>query len=287
MKEKTGFCIAVGGRILSQPDYSVEVCARTGLLRRNPALSDEDLDFYYATNEWWRHCYPRLFPTERLLHGALVDQLPADARVLDIGCGDGRLLEHMPDSYTKFGTELSEGAAEAARKRGVSIVKHEDALAGKHGLFDAITMVDVFEHLKQPHEFIESLMLVLKPGGLLGISTGDGDCRGVRQDPEGFWYWRVIAHVSMWTEAYARFAEKALGCQRTFVGRCSHYEFETKTWLKQLVQKMAYNVYHERRWAWLRPVFAMLPFVSRAGRWKERPPYWFGRDHVVTVLRKN
>lgn len=286
MKYGTGFSIDVVGRLLSQPDYAIKVCARTGLLHREPMLSDEDLGYYYANNEWWRHSFPRLFPTERLLQQALVKQLPENARVLDIGCGDGRLLESLPPAFGKFGTELSEGAAEAARERGVTIVRHEDVLAGKHGAFDAITMVDVFEHLKQPHEFIASLMPVLKSGGLLGVSTGDGDYCMATCDPEGFWYWRVIAHVSMWTEAYARFAENALGCKRSFVGRCSHYDVEFKLWFKQAVQKMAYEVYHDHKWTWAKPVCSLLPLVNRAARWKVRPPYWFGRDHVVTVLRK-
>jgi len=280
------FTVKVGGRPLSQPDYEIRICPRTGLLRREPTLSDEDLDFYYANNEWWRHCSPRLFPTEELLRSALTTHLPQDAAVLDIGCGDGRLLSSLPRSYKKCGTELSEGAAQAAAAKGVEIVSHEEVRSGMHSKFDAVTLVDVFEHLREPHDFLESLLVCLKPGGLIGVATGDGDYCMATEDPANFWYWRVIAHLSMFTKDYSLFVEKELGLQRDYQKRSSHYPFAATLWGKQFVQKVAYEYWHDRKHRWFAPAAFLVPSFRRARDWRERPAFWYGRDHMVTLWRK-
>jgi len=279
------FTIQVGSRTLTQPAYRVVTCPRTGLLRREPALSDDELEFYYTNNEWWRHCYPRLFPTEELLRAALVAHLPKDAAVLDIGCGDGRLLSSLPSSFQKCGTELSEGAAQAAARKGVEIVSHEQVLAGVHGKFDAVILVDVFEHLREPHEFLQNLLCCLRPGGLIGVSTGDGDYCMATRDPEGFWYWRIPVHLSMFTADYAHFAERDLGLVRVLQARSSHYPLSLRPWVKQAAQRIAYEFWHDAKHLWLAPVMHTIPFLRRAKEWKQRPIFWYGRDHVVTVWR--
>jgi SAM-dependent methyltransferase len=280
------FSIGIGDRTLTQPDYVVCVEQPTGLLVRDPCLSDEDLAYYYEHNDWRNHRSHRLFPTEAHLREVLVASLPDNARVLDIGCGDGRLLASLPVSYGKYGTELSAGAAQEATRQGVEIISHERLVAGEAGCFDAIVMVDVFEHLKNPHKFIAELLPCLKPGGLLGIATGNGDFPTVREDAANFWYFRVIAHVCMWTEAYACFAERELGLERVATRRCSHYHFQFSQWLKQSMQKEAFDVFQRGKHRWLRLFLALIPGFRRAQKWTERPPYWFGRDHVVNVFRK-
>lgn len=285
MRAGSSFSINIGGRLLCQPDYAVEVCPKTGLLRRNPTLSDNELDFYYANNDWRIHCFPHLFPTEELMRAALVANLPKDAAVLDIGCGDGRLLSYLPDTFKKYGTELSEGAAQAAAAKGVKIISQEEVLAGMHGKFDAVVLVDVFEHLREPHDFLKSILPCLKPGGLIGVSTGDGDYCMATGDPESFWYWRIPVHLSMITEAYARYAEHDLGLERVYQKRSSHYPVNTRLFSKQLAQKVAFEIWHDGKHRWLAPVARVLPLLSRAENWKQRPVYWYGRDHVVTVWR--
>lgn len=281
-----GFTTKIGDRLLRQPDYAIERCPETGLLLRVPSLDDSDLDYYYANNDWRTHCFPRLFPTEKLLHKAIVSNLPAGSAVLDIGCGDGRLLSQLPATFKKYGTELSEGAANAASDKGVRIVRHEEVLAGQHGLFDAILMVDVFEHLRAPHDFIAKLMPVLKPGGLLGIATGDGDFCLSTGDAAGFWYWGVPVHLTMMTEAYARYAESRLGLGRVSLETSSHYPPNLRLWSKQVLQKLAYEFWHDGKHRWLGLAMRGVPLLRRAKNWKQRPVFWYGRDHVVIVWSK-
>jgi len=285
-KRGSSFSTTIAGRALVQPEYDIVVDPKAGLMVRRPQLKDDELAYYYANNDWRRHSAPRLFPTEVTLRGALVASLPPTAKILDVGCGDGRFAASLPDTMTKFGTELSGGAAAAAASAGVTIVNHEDVVAGKHGDFDAIVMIDVFEHLTDPHAFIQELLPRLRQGGLLGVATGDGDCPEVRKDPANHWYFRIPVHLCMWTEAYACYAENELGLQRVFVEKVSHYRRSTRLWGWQWLRKCAYAIFHDHAGRFVRAILARLPLFRRVACWEQRPEYWFARDHVVTVFRK-
>lgn len=280
-----GFSTTLAGRELRQPDYIVAVDATTGLLRRSPSLDEEELAFYYEHNDWRRHCSARLFPTETMLREELVVRLPRDAKVLDLGCGDGRFLASLPESCSQFGTELSSGAAAKARECGVTILKHEDILAGRHGAFDAVVMIDLFEHLSDPQGFISSVLPVIKEGGYLGIATGNGDFSAVRKDPANHWYFRVISHLFMWTESYAQFAQRSLPLRRVARRFCSHYPLEFRAAVAERFKEFCYDVFHASWWRWLAPFASCMPVVRRARFWVSKPSARLRRDHVVTLFR--
>lgn len=282
-----GFSTTLAGRELRQPDYTVTFDGTTGLLRRSPSLCAEELAFYYENNDWQRHCSTHLFPTEIALREELVMRLPRDAKILDLGCGDGRFLASLPDSASRFGTELSSGAAAKAREYGVEILKHEDVLAGRHGTFDAVVMIDLFEHLSDPQGFISSVLPVIKDGGYLGIATGNGDFSAVRKDPANHWYFRVISHLFMWTEDFALRAERSLPIQRVARRFCSHYSFHLKSAITERLKEFSYDLFNAKRWKWLVPVAARVPVLRRARQWVSRPSARMRRDHVVTLFRVN
>jgi SAM-dependent methyltransferase len=91
------------------------------------------------------------------------------ARVLDIGCNDGTLLEAYPNSFTRFGIDPSDAPTAVAGK--FKIVrdvfpspKLTQIAEGKQ--FDIITSIAMFYDLEDPMGFVRSVKQWLAPEGI-------------------------------------------------------------------------------------------------------------------------
>ena len=119
-------------------------------------------------HHWWYRGRRRIIRAE-------LDRLalPADAEVLDAGCGSGRTLEELADYGHVSGIELSPDAAEMARGRGsfdVRIGRLEE-LPWETATFDLITCLDVIEHTPDDRATLRELRRVGKPGGWLLVTV--------------------------------------------------------------------------------------------------------------------
>lgn len=105
-------------------------------------------------------------------------------RVLDVGCGGGILAESMAKQGANVtGIDMSaaplEVAINHARESGVQIdyrqTTVEDFLQKQTALgaqkFDVITCMEMLEHVPQPASVIRSCKQLLKPDGVLFLST--------------------------------------------------------------------------------------------------------------------
>jgi 2-polyprenyl-3-methyl-5-hydroxy-6-metoxy-1,4-benzoquinol methylase len=100
----------------------------------------------------------------------------AGGRVLDIGAGYGFFLGALAAAgYEPFGLELSPQAAEIARQRPpgatVAVGSAEEPFPFPDGHFQAITLLDVIEHLDRYPETLASCRRCLTPGGKLVVIT--------------------------------------------------------------------------------------------------------------------
>ena len=106
---------------------------------------------------------------------ALLGQSPAALNVLDVGCSRGNFLAAGTRlGFHMEGVEPAANIAAAARAQGLAV--HTGLLADIHlppASFDAITLFEVIEHLKAPLPLLRECHRVLKPGGLLVLSTGN------------------------------------------------------------------------------------------------------------------
>jgi ubiquinone/menaquinone biosynthesis C-methylase UbiE len=95
--------------------------------------------------------------------------------LLDVGCATGQFLVVAQErGWSVAGVELSSWAAQQARER-VGAVIYEQGVPNSSlpaGAFDAITMWDCIEHLTDPTAALDDIYRLLKPGGLLMLSTG-------------------------------------------------------------------------------------------------------------------
>jgi len=100
--------------------------------------------------------------------------LPQKGRLLDVGAATGFLvLEAKKRDWQAEGVEISKWAAEYGRKN-LKVKMHVGdifAAGFKKDLFDAITMLDILEHLEDPIKELREAHRVLKKGGLIFIET--------------------------------------------------------------------------------------------------------------------
>lgn len=109
---------------------------------------------------------------------SMIRHLPASvcgagATILDVGCGDGNGIEFLNSlGWRASGVEIDPLAVQAARARGLDVVVGDLRTAGfADESFDAVTSSHVIEHLHDPHRFFAESVRVLKPGGVLVVST--------------------------------------------------------------------------------------------------------------------
>jgi ubiquinone/menaquinone biosynthesis C-methylase UbiE len=101
------------------------------------------------------------------------------ARVLDIGCGTGRLaqwmLERVGPSGSVIGIDPLAERIAIARSHGSAarfeVGQAEDLRAFDDATFDAVVMSSVFHWVSGKAEALAELRRVLQPGGRLGLTT--------------------------------------------------------------------------------------------------------------------
>ncbi len=145
--------------------------------------------------------------------GRLVSPGDDSLRFLDAGCFEGELLDTIAErtSWQTFGLEANAKAVEEAREKGHTVFESyvEDApLAVPEGQrFDVIFLGQVIEHLNEPVKAVQALSQLLRPGGLLVLSTPNLDSAQVRMFGPTWSHWHMPYHRVL----FSRRALKELG----------------------------------------------------------------------------
>ncbi len=131
------------------------------------------------------------------------------ANLLDIGCGTGHLLSMARQMGIQgVGVEPSRWAVSKARDKGLDVYQgsfpHPDLSTR---IFDAITVIDVLEHLSQPREFLAAVARQLAPEGITQIVTPDVGSLPAKLMGRRWWHFR-LAHVCYFNMgSFTRMAE--------------------------------------------------------------------------------
>jgi methionine biosynthesis protein MetW len=96
---------------------------------------------------------------------AIADAVPAGARVLDIGCGDGALLAHLRDTkgVDARGIDVSAANVAAAVARGLSVVQGDadaDLADYPGGAFDMVILSDTLQAMRAPATVLAELVRI-------------------------------------------------------------------------------------------------------------------------------
>jgi len=160
----------------------------------------------YYTDEKWE------------FHRAIQDLKHYGARnVLDVGCGSGYFLDRVkrdaPEVADRTGYEFNAQSAATARSRGHEVYEgpFPDTIlrARKEGLYDAVTMFQVLEHVADPTVLIRGARTLLSPAGrlLIGVPDSQGPLRHFRDAITDV----PPHHVSRWCRSTFEVAAPRLG----------------------------------------------------------------------------
>lgn len=159
-------------------------CSFCGVEFLNPQLSDEEItelysETYYKAwgiegakeNESSRQMKIDTF----LLRLQLIQKYITAGKILDVGCATGYFLEAAKTlNYQTYGVELSEYSSSIAKtkfgKENIFNGKLE-ACTFEKGMFDAITMFDLIEHVRSPEQTLKDASALLSDQGIILITT--------------------------------------------------------------------------------------------------------------------
>ena len=97
----------------------------------------------------------------------IADMIPAQSRVLDIGCGDGALLAYLArdKAVDGRGMELSQSGVNSCVGHGLSVIQGDadrDLEAYPNGAFDVVVLSQTLQATRQPRRVVETLVRIGK-----------------------------------------------------------------------------------------------------------------------------
>jgi len=179
-------------------------CTRCGLVQLTRPVNPREFYTDYATPSSWKQ-----EPHVGLLLSYLEETVPRNARILEVGCNDGRFLDRLREHGWSdlSGIEPTGNTSAAAISRGFKVhhrslsTSSATALVDDHGTWDCVILRQVLEHVSDLRDFGSALNRLLRVGGLLVIEVPDS-----RSNIEGLDYGLWEEHVNCFTpESLDRF----------------------------------------------------------------------------------
>lgn len=127
-----------------------------------------------------------------------INSLPP-SKILDVGCGLGFLLSAIEEKHEKFGLEISSFACEHASKFAKIYNSTIEDADFEPESFDVIIAHHVIEHIDCPEDFLVNIKKLLKPQGILILSTPDFESVCAKMFNENYRMLYDKTHVSLFS----------------------------------------------------------------------------------------
>lgn len=175
-------------------------CGSCGLVYLNPRPEASEFERIYPENYHAFdfseadfgivHKIRSRLEAKRLL--ALCRDLPDDARILDVGCGDGfhlnLLKKYGKAGWRLEGVDIDRRAGRMAEKSGLKVhIGTIEELDLPKKAYDLAFMIQTVEHVEKPSVVLSAVREVLKPGGKLIIVTDNTDSLDFTLFKSSYW----------------------------------------------------------------------------------------------------
>jgi len=237
-------------------------CRECGLIFENPREREITIESQYQEVEdpvYEREVGGRIRTFSRLLD-SLERSVPR-GRLLDVGCYTGIFLELAKQrGWQTLGIEPSAWAAAKARERSLEVINLPfRKFQAESESFDLVTLWDVIEHLHDPLNELREIYRLLRPGGVLGLSTMDAGCVFARLAGRR-WPWYTRMHFYYFTRGTITRLLQAAGFRVLSIER--HQRVVS---MRYLIQK----------------AFSLVEPLAPLGRWLGAP---LGKAYVTVDL---
>ncbi len=210
-------CLSDNSRLLGVKNhYQLRQCSQCGTIFTNSKNEQE------ALRDLYEHYYDYAnFETAPVVAASLEKLIRSfksfrhTSRLLDVGYGEGGLLRiAQKQGWNCYGTEISPQALEYGQGCGWTVSSEADThpLFPAQG-FDVVTMIELLEHVQNPHQLLRMAAQLLRPGGVLYLTTPNANSLNRRL--LGL-KWSVISppeHLTIWTVQGLRLALSQAGFQ--------------------------------------------------------------------------
>lgn len=173
----------------TSPDaFLAKRCRQCQLVYLDPRPSIDDLPRIYPENyhafEFSEERFGLIYQVRRKLEARRLlswcRDLKDDARIIDVGCGDGfhlgLLREFGRPGWQIEGVDNSDLAVAAATRAGLTVHKgNVEELNLPRASYDMAFLIQTIEHVGDPPVVLEAVRELLRPGGLVVIITDNTD----------------------------------------------------------------------------------------------------------------
>jgi SAM-dependent methyltransferase len=206
---------------------------------------------------------PRIFEFNNLIQ--IVRELKAEGisrqlQWLDYGCGNGALLRFLTDQkdLQVHAAGFDESAAsQELGVQGFEFYDRNELQMLPPGSFDVITCIEVIEHTLEPKEVVIEIARLLKPEGLLLLTTGNMHSPVARMRGFHFSYCVPEVHISLFNPKLLENVYRACGLEPRYFRYSGVIRFKILNGLGRRLgkTKIAYFV------SGLRPVTLILDWL--------------------------
>ncbi len=209
-----------------------------------------------------KHCQSKFQAWLNGINANAYRWIPKNVSILDIGCGYGEAVGyHMARGCEAYGVEADSNVINVKEKYNYNIhIGSFDDKEYEADYFDYVTMDQVIEHLQDPVNQIRNIHRILKPGGMLIMSTPNSNSLTAKIFRRKWLHWHVPYHLHFFSKKSIKLLADSAGFKLIKCKSITEY-----TWLRmQFIHLLNFPLKGEPSSYWCENQIHNKPFNARS-----------------------